>query len=236
MTKQSDLKINLILLLLKLVDTIYYSNSSPYKKQNPNIEKMLKKEIFPLPYYFPQKGLLEKLEKKFYKMGKWEPFNYEKIKKFIIENLCEETKEFLIRKCNNCKEYHNCKKIDDIKHLTKDSLKQFYQALTLETGEFVYVKTSINNTNNLGGYLVRIKSSELIEQNKDEETKNEFFDDGSNSSIIMCRKVEYLGPVSDDTHRFVSHKDNKTGFILAKSFDKMNEKVKEEFIKNEMRK
>lgn len=45
----------------------------------------------------------------------------------------------------------------------------------------------------------------------------------------MCRKVEYLGPVSDKTHRFVRHKDKPEGFILAK----MNEKVKEEFIKNE---
>jgi hypothetical protein len=29
---------------------------------------------------------------------------------------------------------------------------------------------------------------------------NEFFDDGSNSSIIMYRRVEYLGPVSDIRH------------------------------------
>ena len=49
----------------------------------------------------------------------------------------------------------------------------------------------------------------------------------------MCRKVEYLRPVSDETHRFVRHKNNPEGFILAKSFDKMNEKVKEGFIKNE---
>ena len=62
---------------------------------------------------------------------------------------------------------------------------------------------------------------------------NEFFDDGSNSSIIMYRRVEYLGPVSDDTHRFVRHKDKPDGFILAKSFAKMNKEVKEDFIKNE---
>ena len=49
----------------------------------------------------------------------------------------------------------------------------------------------------------------------------------------MCRKVEYLRPVSDETHRFVRHKDKPEGCILAKSFGKMNKKVKEEFIKNE---
>ena len=56
MTQQSKLKMNNMMSILKFTDNIYYSNSSPYKKQNPNIEKMLKKGILPLPYYFPQKG------------------------------------------------------------------------------------------------------------------------------------------------------------------------------------
>ena len=45
------------------------------------IQKNVKKGIFPLPYYFPQKGLLEKLEQEFYKMGEWKSFNYKEIKK-----------------------------------------------------------------------------------------------------------------------------------------------------------
>ena len=122
------------------------------------------------------------------------------------------------------RKYPKCKKIDDIKHLTVYSLKQFYQVLTLETGELIYVKTSINNTTNLGGYLVKIKSR-LNEQNE--------IDDGSNSSIIMCREVEFVKQVSDNTHKFVYHTGNPTGFILNYSFKQMSEKQRDLFIKYE---
>jgi hypothetical protein len=37
MTQQS--KLNIIMSILKLTNDIYYSNSSPYENQNPNIEK-----------------------------------------------------------------------------------------------------------------------------------------------------------------------------------------------------
>lgn len=73
----------------------------------------------------------------------------------------------------------------------------------------------------LGEYLVKIKSTELIEEHN--------IQDGSKSPIIMYRSVEYVKQVSDKTHKFVRHKNNPEGFILAK----MNEKVKEVFIKNE---
>jgi hypothetical protein len=151
-------------------------------------------------------------------MGEWKSFNYKEIKKFIIENLDIETKEFLMIK------YPKCKKIDDIKHLNEGSLKQFYQALTLENGKFIYVKTSINNTTNLGGYLVKIKSR-FNEQNE--------IDDGSNSSIIMCHEVEFVKQVSDNTRKFVYHRGNPTGFILNYSFNQMSEKQRDLFIKYE---
>ena len=41
----------------------------------------------------------------------------------------------------------------------------------------------------------------------------------------LLRKVEYLGPVSDDT-QFVRHKDKQRVLSYNKSFAKMNEKVR----------
>lgn len=59
----------------------------------------------------------------------------------------------------------------------------------------------------LGGYLVKIKSTELIEEHN--------IDDGSKSPI-MYRSVEYVKQVSDKTYQFVRYKENPDGFILAK--------------------
>ena len=212
-------------MLLLLLKAIYFSNSSPYKKQNPNIVEMLQKDnILPLPYYFPQKGFFEKLEKEFYKNGKWKNFNHEEWKKFFIKNLDEDTKQFLIRKCNTTKGYKQIDNIQNIQHLKKSSLKQFYDALTLESGSIVYVRSLKDSK--FGGHLIRIKS-ELIESKKD---------DGSGSSIVMCRRIEYLKKVSNETYTNMFSPNNPQGFANIIAFGKMNDKQRDYYIENEITK
>lgn len=206
-----------------ILDSIYFSNSSPYTEQNMNIVEMLQKDnTLPLPYYFPQKGLLKKLEREFYKNGKWREFNYEEWKRFIIKNLNEDTLQFLIRKCNTTEDYEQIDKIDDIRHFKQIYLKMFYLSLTLESGSIVYVRSSKDS--NLGGHLIRIKS-ELIDSEKD---------DGSYSPMVMCRKIQYLKKVSNETYKLWRKTDNSPSLIFQSSFGKMNDEQRDYYIENEI--